>query len=144
MRRDATASKCFVQLVGNRKLAGEKALERPSLTASELNFISKLCRITGPGPDRLSIPCFSRNAQVVYLRFCFCRLRHARGLLAWPRKPAWFWNRRVGGSAIGPDKGPGAGGSAIGPDKGPGAGGMAVERMAVHAAKAKNAELEMS
>ena len=90
MRRDATASKCFVQLVGNRKLAGEKALERPSLTASELNFISKLCRITGPGPDRLSIPCFSRNAQVVYLRFCFCRLRHARGLLAWPRKPAWF------------------------------------------------------
>ena len=36
MRRDATASKCFVQLVGNWKLAGDKALERPSLPASEL------------------------------------------------------------------------------------------------------------
>mgnify|MGYP006927144732 FL=1 len=36
MRRDATASKCFVQLVGNRKLAGDMALERPSLPASEL------------------------------------------------------------------------------------------------------------
>ena len=36
MRRDATASKCFVQLVGNRKLVGDKALERPSLPASEL------------------------------------------------------------------------------------------------------------
>ena len=36
MRRDATASKYFVQLVGNRKLAGDKALERPSLPASEL------------------------------------------------------------------------------------------------------------
>ena len=35
MRRDATARKCFVQLVGNRKLAGNKALERPSLPASE-------------------------------------------------------------------------------------------------------------
>lgn len=30
------------------------------------------------------------------------------------------------------------GGSAIGPDKGPGAGGMAVERVAARAAKAKN------
>ncbi len=36
MRRDATASKCFVQLVGNRKLAGDKTLERPSLPASEI------------------------------------------------------------------------------------------------------------
>lgn len=36
MRRDATARKCIVQLVGNRKLAGDKALERPSLPASEL------------------------------------------------------------------------------------------------------------
>ena len=36
MRRDATASKCFVQLVGNRKLAGDKELERSSLPASEL------------------------------------------------------------------------------------------------------------
>ena len=36
MRRDATASKCFVQLVGNRKLAGDKALQRTSLPASEL------------------------------------------------------------------------------------------------------------
>lgn len=36
MRRDATASKCFVQLVGNRKLAGDKALKRTSLPASEL------------------------------------------------------------------------------------------------------------
>ena len=36
MRRDATASKCFVQLVGNWKLAGDKALERPSLPASEI------------------------------------------------------------------------------------------------------------
>ena len=36
MRRDATANKCFVQLVGNRKLAGDKALERPCLHASEL------------------------------------------------------------------------------------------------------------
>lgn len=36
MRRDATASKCFVQLVGNWKLAGDMALERPSLPASEL------------------------------------------------------------------------------------------------------------
>ena len=36
MRRDETASNCFVQLVGNRKLAGDKALELPSLPASEL------------------------------------------------------------------------------------------------------------
>ena len=36
MRRDETASKCFVQLVGNRKLAGDKALELPSLPVSEL------------------------------------------------------------------------------------------------------------
>ena len=36
MRRDETASKCFVQLVGNRKLVGDKALERPSFPASEL------------------------------------------------------------------------------------------------------------
>ena len=36
MRRDATASKCYVQLVGNWKLAGDMALERPSLPASEL------------------------------------------------------------------------------------------------------------
>ena len=36
MHRDATACKCFVQLVGNRKLVGDKALERPSLPASEL------------------------------------------------------------------------------------------------------------
>ena len=36
MRRDATASKCFVQLAGNRKLAGDKELERSSLRASEL------------------------------------------------------------------------------------------------------------
>ena len=38
MRRDATASKCFVQLVGNRKLVGDMALEQPSLPASE--FVS--------------------------------------------------------------------------------------------------------
>ena len=31
--------------------------------------ISKLCRITGLDPDRPSIPCISRNAQAVYLRF---------------------------------------------------------------------------
>ncbi len=31
--------------------------------------ISKPCRITGLDPDRPSIPCISRNAQVVYLRF---------------------------------------------------------------------------
>ena len=36
MRRDATASKCFVQLVRNRKLASDKALELPSLPVSEL------------------------------------------------------------------------------------------------------------
>lgn len=36
MRRDETASKCFVQLVGNRKLASDKALELPSLHVSEL------------------------------------------------------------------------------------------------------------
>lgn len=36
MRRDATASKCFVQLDGHRKLAGDKVLELPSLPASEL------------------------------------------------------------------------------------------------------------
>ena len=36
MRRDATARKCLVQLVGNRKLAGDKALKRPSLPASEI------------------------------------------------------------------------------------------------------------
>lgn len=36
MRRDATASKCFVQLDGHRKLAGDKELERSSLFASEL------------------------------------------------------------------------------------------------------------
>ena len=36
MRRDTTASKCFVQLVGNRNLAGDKELERSSLPASEL------------------------------------------------------------------------------------------------------------
>ena len=36
MRRDATARKCLVQLVGNRKLDGDKGLERPSLPASEL------------------------------------------------------------------------------------------------------------
>ena len=36
MRRDATARKCIMQLVGNRKLAGDKALGRPSLPASEL------------------------------------------------------------------------------------------------------------
>ena len=36
MRRDATASKCFMQLVGNRKLAGDKALQRTSLPACEL------------------------------------------------------------------------------------------------------------
>lgn len=36
MRRDSTASRCFVQLVGNRKLDGNKVLERPSLPASEL------------------------------------------------------------------------------------------------------------
>ena len=38
MRRDATASKCYVQLVGNRKLASDKTLERPSLPSSE--FVS--------------------------------------------------------------------------------------------------------
>ena len=36
MRRDETASKCFVQLVGNRKLVSDKALELPSLPVSEL------------------------------------------------------------------------------------------------------------
>lgn len=36
MRRDETASKCFVQLVGNRKLVGDKALELPSLPVSEI------------------------------------------------------------------------------------------------------------
>ena len=36
MRRDETASKCFVQLVGNRKLASDKALELPNLHVSEL------------------------------------------------------------------------------------------------------------
>lgn len=36
MRRDATASKCFVQLDGHRKLAGDKELDRSSLVASEL------------------------------------------------------------------------------------------------------------
>ena len=36
MRRDATASKCFVQLVGNRELAGNEILEQPCLPASEL------------------------------------------------------------------------------------------------------------
>ena len=38
MHRDATASKCYVQLVGNRKLVGDMALEQPSLPASE--FVS--------------------------------------------------------------------------------------------------------
>ena len=38
MRRDTTARKCFVQLVGNRKLVGDMALEQPSLPASE--FVS--------------------------------------------------------------------------------------------------------
>ena len=36
MRRDETASKCFVQLVGNRKLAVDKALGLPSFPVSEL------------------------------------------------------------------------------------------------------------
>ena len=69
MRRDETASKCFVQLVGNRKLVGDKALELPSLPVSELMSFQKPCRITGLDPDRPSIPCISRNAQAVYLRF---------------------------------------------------------------------------
>ena len=38
MRRDTTARKCFVQLVGNRKLVGDMAREQPSLPASE--FVS--------------------------------------------------------------------------------------------------------
>ena len=77
----------------------------------------------GPGPavHTLHFTEFSsRLPAVLFLTFAACR-----GLPAWPRKPAWFWSRRVGGSAIGPDSGPGAGG-------------MAVERMAARAAKAKN------
>ena len=57
--------------------------------------------------------------------FNFYRLRHARGFPAWPRKPAWFWNRRVCGGAVGPDNGPGAGRTAVG-------------RMAASAAEANN------
>ena len=47
MRRDATARKCIVQLVGNRKLAGDKALDRPSLATSELVPFQNYVRLRG-------------------------------------------------------------------------------------------------
>ena len=47
MRRDETASKCFVQLVGNRKLAGDKALELPSLPVSELMLFQNYAGLRG-------------------------------------------------------------------------------------------------
>ena len=53
------------------------------------------------------------------------------GFPAWPRKPAWFWSRLAGGSAIGPDNGPGAGG-------------IAVERVAARAATAKFSKIVLA
>lgn len=47
MRRDKTASKCFVQLVGNRKLAGDKALELLSLPVSELMSFQNCAGLRG-------------------------------------------------------------------------------------------------
>ena len=47
MRRDEAASKCFVQLVGNRKLAGDKALELPSLPVSELMSFQNYAGLRG-------------------------------------------------------------------------------------------------
>ena len=65
--------------------------------------------------------CASRLPAVLILPVAAC----SGGFPAQPRNPAWFWNRRVGRSAIGPDNGPGAGG-------------VVVERMAARPAKAKN------
>lgn len=47
MRRDETASICFVQLVGNRNLAGDKALELPSLPVSELMSFQNCAGLRG-------------------------------------------------------------------------------------------------
>ena len=47
MRRDETASKCFVQLVGNRKLVGDKALELPSLPVSEIMSFQNYAGLRG-------------------------------------------------------------------------------------------------
>ena len=55
MRRDATASKCFVQLVGNWKLAGDMALERPSLPASVLVSFQNYAGLRGR--TRAGRPC---------------------------------------------------------------------------------------
>lgn len=125
MRRDATASKCFVQLVGNWKLAGDMALERPSLPASELVSFQNYAGLRVRPRAGRPCPAFHGMRKSSTSGFDFADCGMLGGFPAWPRKPAWFWSRRAGGSAIGPDSGPGAGG-------------MAVERVAARAAKAKN------
>ena len=77
----------------------------------------------GPGPAVHTLhftECASRLPAVLVLPITACS-----GVPGLARKPAWFWNHRVGEGAVGLDNGPGADG-------------MAVGRMADRAAEAKN------
>ena len=95
MRRDATASKCFVQLVGNRKLAGKKTLIRPCLPASELASFQNYVGLRGWTRTCRPYPAFHGMRKSSTCGFVFadygmlggCRPgpvnRHSFGIAGW-------------------------------------------------------------
>ena len=125
MRRDATASKCFVQLVGNRELAGNEILEQPCLPASELVSFQNYAGLRGRTRTGRPYPTFHGIHKPSTCGFDFTDY----GMPGGPRpSPVNRHGFEIAGSGEG----------AVGPDNGPGAGGMAVGRMAARAAEAKN------
>ena len=95
MRRDATASKCFVQLVGNQKLAGNKTLIRPCLPASELASFQNYAGLRGRIRTGRPYPAFHGMRKPSTCGFVFtdygmpggCRPgpvnRHSFGIAGW-------------------------------------------------------------
>ena len=106
MRRDATASKCFVQLVGNWKLAGDMALERPSLPASELVSFQNYAGLRGRTRAGRPYPAFHGILKSSTCGFVFTNCGMLGGSRPGPVNRYSFGVARRAGARLAPIAGP--------------------------------------
>ena len=114
-----------MQLVGNRELAGNKALKRPSLPASEIVSFQNYAGLRGWTRTGRPYPTFHGIHKPSTCGFDFTDCGMPGGSRPSPVNRHGF---EIAGSA----------GARLAPDNGPGAGRMAVGRMADRAVEAKN------
>ena len=79
-----------MQLVGNRKLADDKALEQPSLPASELMSFQNYAGLRGWTRTGRPYPAFHGMRKSSTCGFDITDDGMLGGFPARPRKPAWF------------------------------------------------------